>query len=181
MPGYKHTPTAMLSDEIALNTITVSSASKTFNIAGLSSAYLIIRNKELMAKYNHFMQATHISSGNFFGLVATEAAYTFGTEWLTQLIEYLSSNYRLIEQFFSENIPLIKVMEPEGTYLVWIDLSNTGIEPRLAYKKLIDAGVGVSPGFLFGTGGENYIRINIGCPQSLLIKALERFKTVFPK
>lgn len=179
LPGYKHTPTAMISDEIALRTITVSSASKTFNIAGLSSAYLVIRNKELMAKYNRFMQATHISSGNFFGLVATEAAYSKGADWLQQLIDYLSSNYRAIDQFFKENLPAIKVMEPEGSYLVWIDISNTGIEPRAAYQKLIDAGVGVSPGFLFGTGGENYIRLNMGCPQSLLLKALERFKTAF--
>jgi cysteine-S-conjugate beta-lyase len=174
--GNKHTPIAILSKEISFATITISSASKTFNIAGLSSAYLVIRNKALMAKYNQFMQATHISSGNFFGMVATEAAYTYGAEWLSQLNDYLYLNFLFIERFFRENIPEIKVMEPQGTFLVWIDISGLGIEPRSFYQKLVNAGVGISPGSLFGTGGENYIRLNMGCPKSLLIEALERFK-----
>jgi len=179
LPGYKHTPLAILSNEVSLNSIIISSASKTFNIAGLSSAYLIIKNNDLMAKYNRLMQATHISSGNFFGLVATEAAYTYGADWLQQLNNYLDSNCRLLDQFFRDNLPAIKVMKPEGTYLVWIDISGLGIEPRLVCQKLVDAGVGISPGYLFGKGGENYIRLNIGCPQSILINALERFKKAF--
>lgn len=178
-PGYKHTPVALLSEEISNSTITISSASKTFNIAGLSSAYLVIKKKELMLKYTRFMQATHISSGNFFGLVATEAAYTKGADWLNQLMEYLLINFQVLDHFFKVNFPSIKVMEPEGTFLVWIDISGTGIEPRIAFQRLIDAGIGVNPGFLFGTGGERYIRLNIGCPTSILLKALERFKTVF--
>jgi cystathionine beta-lyase len=178
-PGNKHTPFATLSEEISLNTITISSASKTFNIAGLSSAYLVISNKTLMTKYQRFMQATHISSGNFFGLVATEAAYTHGADWLRQLMEYLEGNYRMIECFFEENLPSVRVMKPEGTYLLWIDLSGLSIAPREAYQKLVDAGVGLSPGFLFGSGGENYIRLNMGCPREVLKLALERIKLAF--
>jgi cystathionine beta-lyase len=175
--GFKHIPFAMLSDEISLNTITISSASKTFNIAGLSSAYLVIRNKSLMAKFKRFMQATHISSGNFFGLVATEAAYTYGADWLRQLMAYLEDNFRCVDQFFAENLPSFSVMKPEGTYLIWIDISGVGIPHREVYQKLVDAGVGISPGSLFGTGGDHYIRLNMGCQRSVLIEALERIKT----
>jgi len=177
--GNKHTPFATLSEEISLNTITISSASKTFNIAGLSSAYMVINDKTLMNKYQRFMQATHISSGNFFGLVATEAAYTHGANWLKQLMDYLENNYRVIECYFEENLPSIRVMKPEGTYLVWIDLSGLSISPRDAYQKLVDAGVGISPGFLFGSGGENFIRLNMGCPLEVIKIALERIKKAF--
>jgi len=125
------------------------------------------------------MQATHISSGNFFGQIATEAAYTNGEEWLTQLMNYLEGSWKIIEKFFKENLPQIKPMKPEGTFLVWIDLSPLGLPSKEAFDKLIDAGVAPNPGFLFGTGGEPFVRLNIGCPQSTLIKGLEKFKIAF--
>jgi len=174
--GNKHVPFATLSEAAANLSITTSSASKTFNIAGLSSAYLIIPDKNLRLKYNRFMQATHISSGNFFGLVATEAAYTHGADWLKQLIEYLEGNYRFLEEFLESNLPLVKPMKPDSTYLVWIDLSKLNNSSDVLFEKLIDAGVGLTPGYLFGTGGQNFIRLNLGCPLSVLKESLERIK-----
>ncbi len=177
--GYKHTPIASISEEFSLNCITTMSASKTFNMAGLSSAYVVIRNKEHRTKFKRFMQATHISSGNFFGQIATEAAYTHGEEWLKQLMNYLESSWKITEKFFEENLPQITPMKPEGTFLVWIDLSPLGIPSKEAFDKLIDAGVAPNPGFLFGTGGEPFVRLNIGCPHSTLMKGLEKFKVAF--
>jgi cysteine-S-conjugate beta-lyase len=177
LSGNRHVPFATVSEAISKFCITASSASKTFNIAGLSSAYLIIPDKELQLKYNRFMQATHISSGNFFGLVATEAAYTYGADWLKQLVGYLEKNYRFLEEFLKENLPDIKPMKPDSTFLVWIDLSNLKISADEAFKKMIDAGVGLSPGYLFGTGGQNFVRLNLGCPLCVLKEGLERIKT----
>jgi cysteine-S-conjugate beta-lyase len=177
--GHKHIPFASISDAIAKNCITTMAASKTFNVAGLSSAYLIIENDEFRRKYNRFMYATHISSGNFFGLVATEAAYTHGHNWLQQLLDYLEENYRLVESFFSERLPHIKPMKPEGTYLVWIDFRATGIDNELLFRKITDAGVGLSPGNLFGKNGEGFMRLNMGCPRSVLFEALLRIEKAF--
>jgi cysteine-S-conjugate beta-lyase len=177
--GNKHVPFATLSNEAEKICITVSSASKTFNIAGLSSAYLVISDKNLRSMYNRFMQATHISSGNFFGLVATEAAYNFGADWLKQLLVYLEKNYQYLEDFLKEKLPRLKPMKPDATFLVWIDLSGLDISAETAFQKLIAAGVGLSPGNLFGTGGQNFVRLNIGCPFSILKESLERIRIAF--
>ncbi|MDA3929651.1 MAG: PatB family C-S lyase [Prolixibacteraceae bacterium] len=174
--GYKHVPFASISEEFAQNSITTMSASKTFNIAGLSSAFMICPNKKLLHAYNKLMRATHISSGNFFGLVATEAAYTHGDEWLSQLLVYLEENYKYIEAYLSEHLPKLKVMKPEGTYLLWIDVSDLSIEPKKAFEALVKGGLGLSPGNMFGKGGEKYIRLNMGCPKSILEEALPLMK-----
>jgi cysteine-S-conjugate beta-lyase len=174
--GNRHIPFAALSENASRICVTISSASKTFNIAGLSTAYLIVSDKNLRIKYNRFMQATHISSGNFFGLVATEAAYNHGTDWLKQLIVYLESNYKFLEEFFKVNLPKLKPMKPDSTFLVWIDLSGLNISTEKAFAKMVDAGVGLSPGNLFGTGGQNFVRLNMGCPLSVLKESLERIK-----
>ncbi|HQN92511.1 MAG TPA: PatB family C-S lyase [Prolixibacteraceae bacterium] len=179
MPGVTHFPFAAISPETAMSTVTVSSASKTFNIAGLSSAYVVISNPVLMEKYNHFMEATHIGSGNIFGLTATEAAYNNGNEWLNDLRAYVASNHRFLSEFFRNYIPKARVMEAEGSFLSWVDISELGLNSRQAAVKLANAGIGISPGYLFGHGGDNFIRINVGCPQSVLEKALIIMKQVF--
>lgn len=179
--GNRHTPFASISDAFAQKSIVAMSASKTFNIAGLSSAFLLIPDRLKRQQYKKFMRATHISSGNFFGLVATEAAYKNGDAWLNQLLRYLEDNFQLVEDYLSENLPKLKVMKPEGTYLVWIDLSALSVRAKEAYEMMVEAGVGLSPGFLFGTGGENYVRLNMGCPRSVLLKGLECMKAALEK
>ena len=179
--GSQHIPFATLSDEAAQRCVTASSASKTFNIAGLSSAYLIVSNEKLRSKLKRFFQATHISEGNLFGLVATEAAYSHGKEWLTQLLDYIERNYQFLEEFLRDNIPALKPMKPDGTYLAWIDFSGLPFSPDEAYTKMVDAGVGLSPGYLFGTGGNNFMRLNMGCPLSVLEEGLIRMKKALSK
>lgn len=174
--GHQHQPFASISEEFAMNSITTMSASKTFNIAGLSSAYLIMGNRRYRAKYLRFMQATHIISGNLFGLIATEAAYTYGDEWLAQLLHYLEGNFEMIQSYLSVNLPKLKVMKPEGTYLVWIDLAGLSIPFKEAFDKLVKAGVGLSSGQMFGKGGETFVRLNMGCPKSVLQEALDKMK-----
>lgn len=175
-PEYKHTPFAAISDEFAQISLTTTAASKTFNMAGLSSAYIITANEQFMLAYKKLMRATHVSSGNFFGIVATEAAFTHGDEWLLQLKNYLKGNRDYLEQYLAENIPLVKMMHPEATFLAWIDLSGLTISTNEAFSNLVKAGVGLSIGNMFGPGGENFVRLNFGCPRSVLQKGLEIMK-----
>jgi cystathionine beta-lyase len=111
--------------------------------------------------------------------VALEAAYTHGDEWLAQLMHYLQENYSLLEQFFQDNLPEVKVMKPEATYLIWIDFSAFGLTDEILNQKLLDAGVGLNRGVQFGKQGSGFMRLNIGCPSSVLLEALERIKKAF--
>ena len=177
--GYRHTPLAGISDEIAQNCVICMSPSKTFNTAGLTTSYLVIPNKRHLVAYERVMRLPHLHMGNIFGTVALEAAYTQGDEWLAQLIKYLQENYSLLEQFFNENLPEVKVMRPEATYLIWLDFSALRLTDEKINQKLIDAGVGLNRGVQFGKQGTGFMRINIGCPRSVLQEALFRMANAF--
>jgi cystathionine beta-lyase len=177
--GYKHTPLAGISEEIAQNSVICMAASKTFNTAGLTTSYLIIPNKRYFAAYEREMRLPHLHMGNIFGTVALEAAYTHGDEWLAQLLRYLQENYAFLENFFAEKLPEVKVMRPESTFLIWIDFSEYGLTDADLRQKLIDGGVGLSPGVQFGKQGSGFMRMNIGCPRSVVTEALERIKNAF--
>ncbi len=178
--GNKHIPMASLSDEIAQQTITLMAPSKTFNLAGFSSSLLIIPNKNKLARYERTIGVGHLGMGNIFGSVAMEAAYTFGDEWLEQLQDYLWENYLLLEDFFRKKLPKVRVMKPEGTYLIWLDFREYGMKnDELIKYTVYKARVGLNDGGRFGTGGEGWLRINIGCPRSTLTEALERLGNAF--
>jgi cysteine-S-conjugate beta-lyase len=177
--GYRHTPLAGISEEIAQNSVICMAPSKTFNTAGLTTSFLVIPNKRHFVAYERVMRLPHLHMGNIFGTVALEAAYTYGEEWLAQLIKYLQDNYKFLEQFFNENLPKLKVMRPEATYLIWLDFSAFGLTDEALNQKLIDAGVGLNRGVQFGKQGSGYMRINIGCPRSVLHEALVRIQKAF--
>jgi len=171
--GYKHTPTASLSEEIARRTITCMSASKTFNLAGLSTAYLIIPDKRLRAQYEKMLDHVHVGAGNIFGFIATEAAYEKGEDWLRQLMAYLGDNLRFLQDFTQKHLPLIKVVPPGATYLIWLDCRDLGMSAAELKRFMIEeAGLGLNDGPQFGAGGEGFQRINIACPRQLLYEAL---------
>ncbi|MBN1822674.1 MAG: PatB family C-S lyase [Prolixibacteraceae bacterium] len=178
--GFKHTPVASLSEEIADNTVTCMAPSKTFNIAGLASSILIIPDKRKWLSYERTTGVGHLGMGNIFGSVAMEAAYTFGDEWVDEMVQYLEKNYRFLENFFKKELPEVRVMKPEGTYLVWIDFRNYGMKDKeLSAFLAQEANVGLNNGAKFGSGGDGWMRINIGCPQSILQEGLERIKNAF--
>ena len=177
--GYRHTPLAGISEEFAQNCVVCMAPSKTFNTAGLTTSFLIIPNKRHFVAYERVMRLPHLHMGNIFGTAALEAAYTHGEEWLAQLLKYLQENFSFLEQFFNENLPEVKVMRPEATYLIWLDFSALGLTDETINKKLIDGGVGLNRGVQFGKQGSGFMRINIGCPRSVLEEALMRIKTSF--
>ena len=178
--GNKHIPIATISDKVAENCMICMAPSKTFNTAGFSTSIVIIPDKMKWMKYETALNVGHIGMGNIFGSVALEAAYTHGDEWLSQMLAYLWNNYMFLEKYISENLPKIKVMKPEATYLIWLDFREYG----KSEKELLDlivgkARVGINNGSRFGKGGNGWFRINIGCPQPVLKEALENLRKVF--
>ncbi len=171
--GYKHTPLPLVSEEIAQNCVVCMAPSKTFNVAGLTTSVVIIPNKKLFARYERRLHTPHLHMGNIFGNIALEAAYTYGAEWVDQLNAYLEDNYRFLESFLKENFSQVVPMKPEATYLIWLDFSALGLSDEALNQKLIDAGIGLNRGVQFGKQGSGFMRINIGCPRSILQKALQ--------
>jgi cystathionine beta-lyase len=175
--GHRHTPFASISKEFAQNTITCTAPSKTFNLAGLQTSTLIIANKEYNRIYNNMLNSLSLNENNYFGLVALEAAYRYGEEWLDQLLSYLDENIEFLIKYFEEKIPKIKVFKPEGTYLIWLDCRQLGFKSRDLNKFIIEkAKVALDDGCWFGKEGEGFVRINIACPRSFLKEGLERIE-----
>lgn len=170
--GHKHMPIPMISDQMAMNSAVLMAPSKTFNVAGLSSAFVVIPNKKLRVKYERVLHTIHIDSGNIFGNIAMEAAYRHGFDWLSQLMDYLEDNYRFLEAFVTQRMPLVKIMKPEATFLVWLDLRAYGLPEKVMAKRLIEGGVALNNGSMFGTGGEGFFRLNFGCPRPVLEEGL---------
>lgn len=181
MPGYKHTPVTNISKEIAENTITCMAPSKTFNIAGLATSEIIIPNENLRKQFEKVMyDGVHLFVGNIFGELALEACYTYGEEWLEQLLVYLKKNVDFVQQYIKENLPEIKTFRHEATYLPWLDFSGFRMSHEELFRKLADqARVALNDGQIFGEEGRCCFRINVACPKSTLEKAMEQIRTTF--
>lgn len=177
--GYKHIPLASLSEGIARNCVVCMAPSKTFNIAGLSTSFVIIPDKRLFVNYERMLKIPHLHMGNLFGTIALEAAYRNGADWLSQLLDYLQDNYLFLENWLRKNLPGVVAMKPEATYLVWLDFSACGLTDDQLNKKIIEAGVGLNRGIQFGTQGSGYMRMNIGCTRLMLKQALEKITEAF--
>lgn len=174
--GRKHIPIATLSEEAARRSVVCMAPSKTFNLAGLSASVTIIPDEEVRKTFNQ-ARAGMVGSPNLFGRIAMEAAYRHGDEWLKQVLEYIEGNLAYLTAFFTERIPTIKVMQPEATYLVWLDCRDLGMSPEeLSEFFRKTARVWLNDGYTFGPGGEGFMRINIACPRTTLEKALVRIE-----
>jgi cystathionine beta-lyase len=174
-PGQKHIPFAALSEELAMNSIVCTAPSKTFNLAGLQTSNIIIPNPELRRVFKEVLALNGISHPNIFGLVAMEAAYNEGEEWLDQLLNYLQENLNYLLQYLESNISWVKAIIPEGTYLVWLDFRELGLKPKALQAFLLkNARVAMNAGYTFGPGGEGFERLNIACPRSVLQEGIQR-------
>ena len=174
--GFRHTPFASISDEFAQNSIVCMAPSKTFNLPGLEASSIIIPNRRLRDSFND-ARAGMVPGLNIFGLTAMEAAYRYGDEWLEQLRDYLQGNLEITKAYFKERIPKIKVIEPQGTYLLWLDCRPLGLDDTALRQFMREqARMGFDDGFLFGAGGSGFQRMNIACPRTILREALERIE-----
>jgi Bifunctional PLP-dependent enzyme with beta-cystathionase and maltose regulon repressor activities len=173
--GNKHIPTTTLSQEIAASTITCISGTKTFNLAGLQASTTVFPNAADKELFDKFWRNLDILRNNCFSLVAMEAAFRHGEEWLTQLLTYLEGNIRFIHDTCAQRIPRIKANIPESTYLIWLDCRGLGMsDAALAEFMVKKAQLGMNSGASFGKGGEGYMRLNAACPRSVLEQAMEQ-------
>ena len=172
--GARHVPIASLAPEIEQTSITLIAPSKTFNLAGLQCSLAIIPNPELRARYLA-ARAGLVTWTNLMGLIAGEAAYRDGDEWLEQLLPYLEANRDTVAHFVAAEMPGVTMAAPEATYLAWLDCRGTGLsQPCQCFLDL--ARVACNDGAAFGPGGEGFVRLNFGCPRPMLLAALQRMK-----
>ncbi|MDO9234345.1 MAG: pyridoxal phosphate-dependent aminotransferase [Methylotenera sp.] len=171
-PDGKHHILATLSGH-ANHIITAVAPSKTFNIPGLNLSALIIPDATHRAAINKAFDTLHVSAANPFSLVAFEAAYSEGELWLDELLVYLKQTRDFVADYLTANLPQIRLVAPQGTYLLWLDCRALGIsDAELKHFFVHEAGVGLSPGILFGEAGSGFMRMNIGAPRRVIVNAL---------
>lgn len=175
--GHTHRVFASLKSEFADFTITCTAPSKTFNLAGLQNSNIFIPNRQLRHAYKKELSACGCGGTNCMGMAACQAAYEAGADWLEQLKQYLAGNLAYIRQFLREKLPEIALIEPEGTYLVWLDLRKLGLTEQQQRQLIVqDAKLWLDTGTLFGQGGEGFERINIACPRTTIEQAMQRLE-----
>ena len=175
----KHQVFANIKKEYEDITVTCTAPSKTFNIASLMISNILIPNPELKRKFKHQMDAAGISQLNVLGLVACEAAYEHGEEWYQAMKNYVKENIEFVKQYVEKQLPGVKMVEHEGTYLVWLDFRGTGLSVEELDDKIINqAKLWLDSGKIFGSCGEGFQRINVACPRKVLEEAMERIKNV---
>ena len=181
-PGYTYTPYGTLGDAYQNHVIICTSPSKTFNIAGLQVSNIFIPNKNIRTKFLQSLNATGYDQMNTMGLVAAQAAYEGGEAWLDALLAYLTVNLDILRKFTAERLPGVKLIEPEGTYLIWLDFSGTGLSGKDLDDFIInEARLWLEHGEIFGSDGKNFERINIACPAATLVKALEQLESALKR
>ena len=180
MPGYNFHPFAAVSDQCRKNSVILNSPSKSFNIAGLQTANIICSQPEWRRRIDRAININEVCDLNPFGPVALVAAYNESGDWIDELNKYIWGNYQALCEFIGRELPLLKVCKLEGTYLPWIDISAYGVSSQQICDRIMSEGkVWVNPGTMYGPqSGEGYIRVNIACPRSLLMEALERIRKV---
>ncbi len=173
--GHQHVPFATVSEEAAQISITFGAPSKTFNIAGIVSSYAIVPNPTLRRRFYTWLEANELNEPTLFAPIATIAAYSQGEEWRRQMLRYVEENIRFVEDFFHAQMPQIKPLRPQASFLVWLDCRALGLN----HDQLIDlfvnkARLALNDGAMFGPGGEGFMRINVGTPRAVLQQALQQ-------
>lgn len=177
-PGHRHLPLTEISEKAAELTVLAMAPSKTFNVAGLKSSFLVTKNPALREKISEALTAFHVGV-NLFGLKATQVAYETGAKWADELVAYLYKNAETVVSFCETHLPRVKTYIPEGTYLMWLDFSDYGLSQEDLMKRMLDAGVAPNDGEHYGPEGVGFIRINIGTQHALLMEGLLRIEKEF--
>ena len=174
----EHQVFAAISEALKNRTITCTAPSKTFNVAGLQISNIFISNPELKRKFKKEIAAAGYSQINALGLTACEAAYRYGEDWHDQLMDYLKENIQFVRTYLEHSLPEIKLIEPDGTYLIWLDFRGLGLSEQDREELIVKkAGLWLDSGAMFGPVGEGFERINIACPRTLIIEALDKLRT----
>ena len=173
----KYTPLASISEQAAANSATCISPVKSFNLAGVANSMIVMADNDKRSLCANWYNQKELNKNNIFTNAAMLAAYTDGENWLDQVIQYLQGNLDVLRTFLQQNIPGIKLIEPDGTFLVWLDCNELGLDIKQLERFFIDeALMAINPGHWFGREGAGFIRMNIACPRSVLIDALKQLE-----
>lgn len=173
--GNKHIPFASVSPQAAACSITFGAPSKTFNIAGIVSSYAIVPDKKLRERFFGWLEASELSAPHLFAPIATAAAFRYGESWRKQMLEYVEDNIRYIEEFCKDNIPQIKPLRPQASFLVWLDCRGLGLPHDELNDLFVNkAGLALNDGEMFNPGGEGFMRLNVGTSRTILKKAMSQ-------
>ena len=174
-----HTVFAGIKKEFADISVTCTSPSKTFNLASMLISNIFIPNQILRRKFRKEMDRAGISQLSVLGLVATEAAYAHGDEWYAAMKNYVRDNIAFARAYVEENLPGVRMIDTQGTYLIWLDFRQTGLTvEQLDHKIIYEAGLWLDSGKIFGKTGEGFERINVACPRAVLQEALDRIRGI---
>lgn len=180
--GNRHTPFATVSEEAARCSITFGAPSKTFNIAGVVSSFAVVPDPVLREKFFSWLTANEMDMPTIFAMTATEAAFTEGEQWRQQMIAHIEGNIDYVDEFLRKNIPAIKLIKPEASFLVWLDCSAMGLKHEELIKLMVDeAHLAMNDGAMFGIGGEQHLRLNVGTQRSVLEQAMQQLKSATDK
>ncbi|MCD8181850.1 MAG: pyridoxal phosphate-dependent aminotransferase [Bacteroides sp.] len=175
LPPYKHHPFATVSDAAAQVSLTFMAPSKAFNMPGLGSSYAITVNEDIRHRFQTFMEAGEFSEGHLLAYIGAAAAYTHGEKWLTQMLDYIKGNINFTENFLKEHVPGIGMIRPQASYLIFLDCRALGLTQEKLNELFTDkTHLALNDGTMFGQPGEGFMRLNIGCPRSVLEKALRQ-------
>lgn len=175
--GFTHVPYASVSEAAAMNSITFMAPSKTFNIAGVVSSYAIVPNPEIRSKFFAFMDANELDYPSIFSIEATLAAYRKGAAWRRQMLKYVEDNISYVDKYLRKYVPEVKAMLPQASFLIWLDCRELGMSQKsLMYFLKRKAGLYMNDGSMFGEEGRGFVRLNVGCPRSVLVKAMEQLR-----
>lgn len=177
--GKPHIPFAMAGEDAEAVAITFGAPSKTFNIPGLVSSWCVVKNEKLRRPFFNWLAANEFDAPTFTATIGTEAAYTYGEQWLAEALDYIEENIRFTRSFLAERVPQVRMVEPEASFLVWMDFS----ELELSHDELVDlvvnhAGLALNDGEMFGPEGHGFMRVNIATPRCCLRAALEKLEAV---
>ena len=177
LSGFRHTPFATVSQKAEEISLTLMAPSKSFNIAGIVSSFAVIPDKKIREKYLGYLEPRELSQGTIFAYTATAAAYEEGEEWLDQMTDYVQGNVDFVQNYLKENIPQIKTILPEASFLVWLDCRALCLsQPELVSLFVKKAQLALNDGTIFGEGGEGFMRLNVGTSRRVLEKALNNLK-----
>ena len=173
--GHKHIPFASVSEEAANISITFQAPSKTFNIAGIVSSYSIIPNEELRNRFYGWLSANELDEPTLFAPIATIAAFRQGEEWRRQMLAYVEGNIQWVEEFCRKNIPAVRPLRPQASFLVWLNCRDLHLSHDELLRLFIDrAHLALNDGEMFGPGGEGFMRLNVAAPRTVIEKALNQ-------
>jgi len=179
--GKQHNAFALLNDEAAANSLTFMAPSKTFNIAGFNTSYVISSNPKLLSAYRQTQNRLQVHLGHVFSSLALTSAYNLGRPWLKELTKYIEDNIQFVDSFLKSNLPEIKMQIPDATYLLWLNFAEWNMNQKELKDHLVKkAKVGLNDGMTFGAEGKGYMRLNVASPRSILQEALERILATKP-